>query len=122
LKIKVDENLGRNAVELLRLDGHEVMTVRDQGLGGAPDETIFAVCAAERRVLITLDRDFGQVRRFPPNVSAGVVIIELGGPASLALIEARLRDFLLSARHRPVEGELWIVEPGRIRVHLEPGA
>jgi hypothetical protein len=47
LKIKVDENIGRSGVELLREAGHDVLTVRDQALGGAPDETIFQVCVSD---------------------------------------------------------------------------
>ena len=37
------------------------MTVRDQGLGQAADEQVFSVSAQEGRVLITLNRDLGQV-------------------------------------------------------------
>jgi hypothetical protein len=47
------------------------------------------------------------------------VVLELGGAASLSLLRDRLRDFLALAASRPIDGELWIVEPGRVRVHLE---
>lgn len=119
MKIKVDENIGRSGVNFLRQAGHDVMTVPEQKLSGASDEAIFSVCASERRVLVTLDRDFGQVPRFPPKQSAGVVILELGAPATIALLEGRLRTFLSLATTRNVHGELWIVEAGRVRVHLE---
>ena len=66
MKIKLDENIGMRGGELLAERAHDVSTVGDQKLSGAPDETIVAVCAAEGRVLITLDRDFGEVLRFPP--------------------------------------------------------
>ena len=59
MKIKLDENIGTRGSELLAERAHDVSTVRDQKLSGAPDENIFAVCAAEGRVLVTLDRDFG---------------------------------------------------------------
>lgn len=119
MKIKVDENIGRRGIELLRQAGHDVMSVPEQGLSGAPDETVFHACVSEGRTLITLDRDFGQVPRFPPKQSAGIVILELGTPATLASLRRRLREFLSLASARPVEGELWIVEAGRVRVHLE---
>jgi hypothetical protein len=106
-------------VDLLRQGGHDVMTVREQGLAGSADEIVFQACKAENRTLITLDRDFGQVPRFPPKQTAGIVILEFGGPASLRLLHDRLRDFLMLATTRPVVGELWIVEPGRVRVRLE---
>jgi hypothetical protein len=71
---------------------------------------------------VTLDRDFGQVPRFPPRQSAGIVILEFGGPASKAVLQRRLSEFLALANTRAIEGELWIVEAGRVRVHLERGA
>ncbi len=82
MKIKVDENIGRSGVNLLRQAGHDVMTVNEQALSGAADEVIFQVCASERRTLVTLDRDFGQVPRFPPKQSAGLVVLEFGRPCN----------------------------------------
>ena len=92
--------------------------MHEQGLGGKADSAVFEVCITEGRTLITLDRDFGQVPRFPPKRSAGIVVLDLGGPASLPRLLDRLRDFLALAGSQPVTGELWIVEPGRVRVHL----
>jgi predicted nuclease of predicted toxin-antitoxin system len=40
VKIKTDENIARRAVELLRAGGHDVMTVREQGLAGKSDEIV----------------------------------------------------------------------------------
>ncbi len=119
MRIKTDENIGRDAVHLLQRHGHDVMTVREQNLGGHSDDAIFEVCCAEKRTLITLDRDFGNVLRFPPHRSAGIVIVELGHPASLSSMMRRLADFIDLSRGEAVEGKLWIVEPGRIRIHLQ---
>jgi predicted nuclease of predicted toxin-antitoxin system len=117
VKIKVDENIGGTGVALLRDGGHDDATVHDQGLSGATDDQVFDACLSENRTLITLDRDFGHVPRFSPKRSAGIVVVELGGPASQQALHSRLRQFLKVATSRPVHGELWIVEPGRIRVH-----
>ena len=97
MKIKLDENIGRRGTELLRSAGHDVMTVREQNLQGARDETLFDVCAGEDRVLITLDHDFGQVLRFPPERSAGLVILEPGARVRPGSLLDRLRDFLALA-------------------------
>jgi predicted nuclease of predicted toxin-antitoxin system len=118
VKLKVDENIGRTGIEFLRQRGHDAIGVRQQGLGGKADRIVFGVCVAESRTLITLDRDFGQVTRFPPKESAGIVVLDLGGPASLSRLLDRLRGFLALAASRPIAGELWIVEAGRVRVHL----
>ena len=119
MRIKVDENIGSSGVAILKQGGHDVMTVRDQGLAGAADQRVFQACATEARILVTMDHDFGHVMRFPPKQTAGIVILGLRGPASLLQVHSRLRDFLSLAATRSVGGELWIVEPGRVRVHLE---
>jgi predicted nuclease of predicted toxin-antitoxin system len=119
VKIKLDENIGRSGANLLREFGHDVSTVHDQQLSGCPDDHLFQKCIAEMRTLITLDRDFGHVPRFPPQQSAGIVILELGGSGSQQALLDRLRDFLAVAYTRSVSSELWIVEPGRVRVRLQ---
>lgn len=118
MKIKLDENIGRRGADLLKVAGLDVMTVRDQNLRGVSDQALFEVCASEQRVLITLDRDFGQVLRFPPEQSAGIVVLDVGPRPTHAGLLARLRSFLSLVESRKPMGELWIIEPGRVRIHL----
>jgi predicted nuclease of predicted toxin-antitoxin system len=118
VKFKLDENIGRRGLDLIRASGHDVVTVRDQDLQGASDEKLFEVCATEGRTLITLDRDFSQVLRFPPEKSAGIAVLDIGPRATLQGIIGRLTDLLAVVETRAIAGALWIVEPGRVRIHL----
>ncbi|HEX3417960.1 MAG TPA: DUF5615 family PIN-like protein [Stellaceae bacterium] len=120
MKFKLDENLSRRAADLIRAAGHDAVTVVSQGLRGAADETVFEVCTAESRALVTLDRDFGQVLRYPPAASAGIVVLEIGPRASHAALLDRVRELLIVLRTQSPDGSLWIVEPGRVRIHLPP--
>jgi len=115
VKFKLDENIGRRGLELLKASGHDVVTVWDQGLHGVADEQLFEICSTEGRALVTLDRDFGQVPRFPPEKSAGIVILEVGPRATLQ----EILDLLTILENHSVAGALWIVEPGRVRIHLD---
>jgi predicted nuclease of predicted toxin-antitoxin system len=118
VKLKLDENLSRRAADLIRAAGHDAVTVASQGLRGVADERLFEVCTAESRALVTLDRDFGQVLRYPPAASAGIVILEIGRRVTHAALLDRVRELLSLLNTRSPEGELWIVEPGRLRIHL----
>jgi hypothetical protein len=123
VKIKLDENIGMRGQEFLRAAGHDVVTVHDEALCRAADDAILLACLREQRVLVTLDHDFGNVLRFPPETSYGIVVLELPGRLTASGIVRGLSEFLAVHATHPIARELWIVEPGRIRVHqrdLEP--
>lgn len=107
---------------MLESAGHDVSTVALQNLCGAKDESLFAVCAAEGRALITLDHDFSHVLRFPPARSAGLVVLELPSRTTPDSILNRLREFLAVLQTQTLGSELWIVEPGRVRIHQSDDA
>jgi predicted nuclease of predicted toxin-antitoxin system len=117
MKIKLDENLGLLGKSLLEADGHDVMTIAGQQMSGAEDTRVYEVCRGEGRVLVTLDHDFGHTLRFVPEESAGIVVIECKGRVSPTMILARINELAALLRVRPINRELWIVEPGRVRIH-----
>lgn len=117
MKFKLDENLGALGQGLLEAAGHDVMTILQQLMSGAPDSEVYRVCQAEDRILVTLDHDFGETLRFPPRLIAGIVIIDCKGRLSPTAILARIADLVLVLKQRPLAGELWIIEPGRVRIH-----
>jgi predicted nuclease of predicted toxin-antitoxin system len=121
MKFKLDENLSRSVAGLFRSAGHDAMTVCEQGLQSAPDERVLEVATQERRVLVTLDRDLGQILRFPPDASAGIVVIDVGPRASHPALLNRTRERLALVETHSPERSLWVVEPGRVRIHLAKG-
>jgi predicted nuclease of predicted toxin-antitoxin system len=116
MKFKLDENLGYQAANLFAKLGHRVETVRQENLGGAPDSIIFETCIREQSCLVTLDLDFADIVRFPPEATSGVAILRLPKGASVNILLALLSTLLTAVRTQSVAGNLWIVEPGRIRV------
>lgn len=71
----------------------------------------------EGRVLITLDRDFGEILRFVPEDSAGIAVLDCRGRLSPTTILARIKELATLLETESIDGQLWIVEPGRVRVH-----
>ncbi len=53
MNLKLDENLGDYAAQLLRAAGHFVATVKDQFLEGTDDHTLIEICRREQMCLVT---------------------------------------------------------------------
>lgn len=116
MKFKLDENLDRRLAPLFEAEGYEIDTVAAEGLSGSTDEAIYAACQATGRVLITLDLDFANPFRFPSSATEGIVVVRPSRPV-LPAIRATLASMIPVLKSQPLKGQLWIVEPGRIRVH-----
>jgi predicted nuclease of predicted toxin-antitoxin system len=115
VKFKIDENLPAEACALLSHAGLDAMTVADQRLTGADDPDLYAICQRERRILITLDVGFANIQAYPPETSAGVIVLRVrqqSRPAVLSVIQPLIS---LLAQEQ-IEGRLWIVDEQRIRV------
>lgn len=117
MKFKLDENFGTRTQNIFQSAGHDVQTVRQELLLGASDQELYEKCCTEQRCLVTLDLDFANVVRFPPQQAGGVVVIRAPQNPSLALLERLVEQFLQALDQMPLEQQLWIVEVGQIRVH-----
>lgn len=73
----VDESVFAPMAEALKRAEHDVLTAKDAGLLGQPDERIFAQAIADKRVLLTLDTDFTRTARYNPRRCGGIVVARL---------------------------------------------
>jgi len=112
---KTDENLPREAAELLRAHAYDALSVLDQNLGGRPDSHISSICKVEARVLMTLDLDFANIRVYPPEHHAGIVVLRCASQDKSSVM-AMLTNLLPLLANAALSGQLWIVEPDRVRI------
>ena len=122
MRLKLDENLGRVAAELLRAGGHDVETVPGQHLVSAPDRVLLERCGAEGRCLITLDLDFGNPLLFRPTSYSGIAVLRLPSKPAPADLIACVHTLSAALAAGDITGRLWIVEPGRVRHYQDPEA
>ncbi|AFZ27298.1 Protein of unknown function DUF82 [Cylindrospermum stagnale PCC 7417] len=116
MNIKLDENLGNLRVGTwLRLAGHDVATVKEQGLTSAPDTEVIDVCRRENRCLITSDRGFGNRLKYNPSEYAGIVVIRLPSHSNFEYWREAIDTLILGLEQADVTGKLWIVQKGKIQ-------
>ena len=124
MRLKLDESLSRRLAARLSLLEHDVMTVADEGLLSQPDTVVAAAARIERRILFTLDLEFGDLRKHSPGGHPGIVLFRPRSFGPLA-VNAFVEAFVREADLRLLMGCVVVVEPSRIRVRrpsLEAGS
>ena len=115
MKVKLDHNLSRHLQKTLEAFGHDVDTAFDEGLARATDKEVLHEATAQDRILFTLDRDFLNLKRFPPKRHAGVVVFRprrQGAVAVTKMVVAFVRSVDLKRFHKRTV----LVERTRIRI------
>lgn len=117
MKVLANKNFPQAAVRALRNAGHDVLWART-AMPGAPDESVMARAGAEGRLLITFDKDFGEMvyqHGLPPG--SGVVLFRLAIP-SPSQVAARTLEVLQS--RSDWAGHFAVVEETRVRLRPMP--
>ena len=115
MRFKTDENLPEEFAVALRDAGWDAMSVIEQQLAGQVDTRIAAICRDESRVIVTLDIGFGDIRTYPPDACAGVIVLRPSSQDKHSVL-ALAHRVVMALRERPIDRELWVVDDRRIRI------
>lgn len=114
MRLKLDENMPMLLVTTLRQAGHDVHTAGDEGLLGKPDEDVWAAVTREKRLLLTLDRDFGRLATKAGDRPGAIVLRPR--EANQSTITALAGSALAVAADIDMTNRVAIVEDERIRI------
>jgi predicted nuclease of predicted toxin-antitoxin system len=115
VRVKLDENLPQSAREVVIEAGHEVDTVAEEGLTGAPDPDVVRAATEAGRLLISLDRGLGDIPRYPPGGHAGVLVLRVSDQ-SAASVRSALTAVLASHDLETLSGANAVAQRGLLRV------
>jgi predicted nuclease of predicted toxin-antitoxin system len=93
MKFFLDENVDLHLVPFLEGLGHDVSSVRSRSLRGQPDDRLLEIATSEQRILLTHDRDFGELIFRRHMQHHGVILLRLKDD-SVANIQNRLQHVL----------------------------
>jgi predicted nuclease of predicted toxin-antitoxin system len=117
MRLCANENLPEDCVLRLRQDGHDVLWIREAA-PGISDDIVLARAATEDRLLITFDKDFGElVFRRGAKASQGVVLFRIAQPSAAAVAE---RVSAVLASRDDWSGHFCVVENFAVRMRRLP--
>ena len=116
----MDENLPIDLADLLTGLGHDPKTVNDELLQGVNDPRLMETCDREKRILVTLDIDFSDIRAYPPKDHEGIIVLRVGNQSKPHILEVFGRILPLLEREH-IQGRLWVVEESMVRIRGEEG-
>jgi predicted nuclease of predicted toxin-antitoxin system len=85
-----------------------------EAMPGVDDEQVIAVATGDKRLLLTEDKDFGQLVFAAAKENSGVILIRYPTSARATLCAAVIK--LLADRGDMLYSRFAVLEPGRVRV------
>jgi len=115
MRLFADECVYSTTVNLLRSWGQDTKTAQEVGLAGKPDEEILAFAIAQKRVLITIDMDFSNIRHYLPESHTGIIVMKIR-PRVADRVHAVLQQLLNSIDEKDLNKSLVIVDQSKYRI------
>ncbi|MHB1540301.1 MAG: DUF5615 family PIN-like protein [Steroidobacteraceae bacterium] len=113
MRLLADESSDFTVVVGVRVAGHDVVSIAER-MPGVEDEKVIELAASERRLLLTEDKDFGQLVFAATKNNSGIILIRYPASARSTLTDAVVK--LLAERADALYSRFVVMEPGRIRV------
>ena len=113
MNLLADENVDRQIVERLRQDGHQVLYIAEMA-PSVSDGVVLEKANQQNAVLITADKDFGELVYRQGLIHAGVVLLRL---ASLSpMKKADVISVVLLDRGLEIQDAFAVDSPQNVRI------
>jgi len=114
MKFLLDQDVYATTARFLLDIGHDVVLVAAIGLSRALDQEILRVAQEQKRILVTRDRDFGNLV-FVRELGAGVIYLRIM-PSTQNVVYAELERMLSLHTEEELAQAFVVVEPGGHRI------
>ena len=118
MNLLADESIDRQIVNRLRQDGHSVHDVAEME-PGISDDAVLHLANQESAVLLTADKDFGELVFRQHRPTPGIILVRLAGvsPTHKAeIVSSTVSLHLTELAHR-----FAVITPGMLRIRQSSG-
>mgnify|MGYP001062318043 CR=1 FL=1 len=112
IKLLADENIPKRTVQTLKQRGIDISSVLDSS-HGLSDRALIKLANRENRVIVTFDKDFGELTFKERLKVKGLILLRLA-PTSPEHIAERI-EYILTQKI-PIANKIIVVREDRIRV------
>ena len=113
MRFLIDENIGHSVISFLRQRGFDVSSVAQQ-FPGISDKKVLEKARRQKRILITADKDFGDLIFYSNQPHKGVILLRTKNQFPQAKIKAL--DKLLKYHRRKIIENFIVVTEDKIRI------
>ncbi len=113
MNLLADESVDGPIVEQLRQDGHDVLYVAEME-PSIPDEVVLQRANEHHALLVTEDKDFGELIYRQGLVHLGVILVRLAGLSPPT--KARFVSTVIIERAAEMPSAFSVISPGLVRI------
>lgn len=114
LKALIDEDLPRSIADVFRSLGFAVFDVRDVGLKGKSDLSVFNWAQEKKAIIVSADLGFANEIEFSKH--KGMIILHFPNELSTVVVNQEALRLLKDFKEKDFKNNLVIVSPGHVRI------
>jgi predicted nuclease of predicted toxin-antitoxin system len=118
MKFLSDQDVYNSTIKFLVMLGHDVVTASQVGLSQASDEELLKKSNRENRILVTRDRDFGNLV-FVKSQGTGVLYLRML-PSTQNVLHSELKKVLITYTEQELKETFVVIEPDGHRIRRLP--
>lgn len=119
MKFLIDESLSARVAQLLQAQEHDAVHVSDRNLLGAPDTVVMQTAAAEKRTVVSVDTDFGELLALGRHPGPSVILLRRCPHAPEEQVRLLLAT-LVDIQDSLIAGAVVTLTRDRARIRLLP--
>ncbi len=113
LKFVLDVGVGNKVWEYLNTEGYDALLITMLN-PNMPDSEILSIAENEERMVITMDKDFGELVYHSKKAHKGVLLLRLEDATGVEKVE--VMQFIINNFKDQLEGKFCVFKNGRLRI------
>lgn len=115
IRFLTDENISPQVISALRVKGYDVKDIKEEKAFGISDEEVIKFARKEERVILTCDKDFANLIKFPLQSHSGVVLLRFSNLSPSNITKSFL-PLLETSLANKLSGALVIIKDNYIEI------